>query len=621
MPNTSEDNVCRHIPSQGHNLTRAVNLNSSSITTSSTSLSSDQSISSTSTLTPARPHFALEVSYLSGISTSSSLSSSSIPTSSSNSSSQSSTSVAATTSTSNGTYITTSSPNTSNYTIYITANTTAPAPTKCTGCVLEALWPLTISYGMMDHSTAWTSIVVTKILLVMTTTYMQGTAIETVVTTQETLNQTKTVVGTANQTVTHTTPVFTFEPRYGTTLTFSTDIEIGITGVVTAFPEQSICNVQVSSITWAYIAPTRTEDWSSFIQTCPSGAPEGDPGTPQLLPTALVNFLKQDPDIHNIFSGSDIATCPTHMETAVDGFPTFTFSPSTAEMSVTGPGHTETGPALIFITIGPVSITATATSVWLNGSSLSLGPSGMIAVLNGITQTFGNAPVITSVPVLTVGGKTISAMVVGGSTAFVLGPGKSSTGGGVLTVDGTTFHMPSDGSGSTVVINGVTSTLDSPVLPVITLNNQIVTASVTGGITAFVLGPGQTLVPGGIITMSGTTYSMPASASGSVVVINGGTTCSLDSKGTALIINGITSSIPRVPASNSATSTHSGSASGRTTSSSWTSTTSERGLGNFIASGLGINQTGGAVQGASGGLEKWVEGLAIGTVGWLIMIL
>lgn len=105
-----------------------------------------------------------------------------------------------------------------NYTSSITTNTTTPAPTLCTGCVLEAIWPATISFEE-TQSSAWTSIVVTETVLILTITYMQGTAIDTIITTQETLNQTTTVIGTANQTITHSAPVFTFEPGDGTTLT------------------------------------------------------------------------------------------------------------------------------------------------------------------------------------------------------------------------------------------------------------------------------------------------------------------------------------------------------------------------------------------------------------------
>jgi hypothetical protein len=318
--------------------------------------------------------------------------------------------------------------------------------------------------------------------------------------------------------------------------------------------------------------------------------------------------------------------------------------------------------------VGGQTLTPGGPPVTVDGSTLSLGPSGTIAVVNGVTQTLGNSPFTTGAPVLTVGDQTISATVIGGSTQFVVGPGQTLTPGGVLTVDGTTFSMPADGSGSTVVVNGVTSTLSGTGLPVITAGTQSVTASVIDGTTAFVVGD-KTLTPGGVVTVDGTTISMPESASGSVVVINGvtstlgqpsvtsapaltingktysatvrdgtteyslgpgttlkpgeaitvsGTTYSLDSKGTALVINGKTSSIPKLPATNSATTTGSASKSASTSDSS-SSTTTQRQPGNFIASGIGITDKPGSAARIGGGVDKWAEGMIIGLAGWLLV--
>lgn len=323
--------------------------------------------------------------------------------------------------------------------------------------------------------------------------------------------------------------------------------------------------------------------------------------------------------------------------------------------------------------VGDQTLTPGGPAITVDGSTLSLGPSGTVAVVNGVTQTLGNVPLATGAPVLTVGDQTVSATVIGGSTQFVIGPGQTLTPGGVLTVDGTTFSMPSDGSGSTVVVNGVTSTLSGTGLPVITAGSQSVTASVIDGTTAFVLGD-KTLTPGGVVTVDGTTISMPESASGSVVVVNGvtstlgqpavtsapeltidgktysatvrdgtteyslgpgttlkpgeaitvsGTTYSLDSKGTALVINGKTSSIPKLPATNSATTTGSASKSASTSdssssSSTTTTTTTQRQPGNFIASGIGItDKPGGAARAGRG--DKWAESIIIGIAGWLLV--
>lgn len=316
--------------------------------------------------------------------------------------------------------------------------------------------------------------------------------------------------------------------------------------------------------------------------------------------------------------------------------------------------------------VGTQTLTPGGPVVTVSGTVLSVGPSGTIAVINGVTQTLANAPHVTQAPVLTVDGKPVSATVVGGTTQFVLTDGQTLTPGGIITVDGTTFSMPTDGAGSTVVVNGVTSTLNAPGLPVITVDSQSITATVVDGTTAFVLSPSQTLTPGGVLTVSGTTYSMPASASGSVVVINGvtstiggvpitsapaltidgktysatvrdgtteyvlgkgttlkpgeaitisGTIYSLDQKGTALIINGKTSSIPKTPARNSATTTKSSSKNDSTKS-----TTTQREPGDFVASGIGISNKPGSAVSVRGGLDFWLESVMISIAGWVLLL-
>lgn len=301
-------------------------------------------------------------------------------------------------------------------------------------------------------------------------------------------------------------------------------------------------------------------------------------------------------------------------------------------------------------TLGPSS------AVTVDGTTFSLPPGfhGSSIVINGQTQRLS-----PGLPVLTVDNSAITANVVDGKTGFVLAPGQILTPGGELVINGKTYSLPTEGQGSTIVVNGVTSTLNPSHLPVLPLNSEEVTATVAHGTTAFVFGPGQTLTPGGVITVSGTTISLPASASGSVVVINGvtstlgpgsnfgfitsappivvdgrtltatvrdgtteyvlnsattllpggqviidGTTYSLAPGGTAVVINGKTSLLS--PASNSASAT-----------------TSERGAGDFIASGIGeSSRSRGAENWAhGGGADKWAENLMMGLAGWLLWLI
>jgi len=279
---------------------------------------------------------------------------------------------------------------------------------------------------------------------------------------------------------------------------------------------------------------------------------------------------------------------------------------STIAISPTGP----TGPPVITIEskpitadpqgqfiIGSQTLIPGGPAITDDGNTYSLGPSGTVAVVNGVTTTLANAPVITPAPVLIVNGQTVSAVVDKGTTQFILGPGQTLSPGVALTISGTTYSMPASASGSVIVINGVTSTLSNPAITAaLTINGKIYSATVQDGTTQYVLGTGITLQPGQAVTISGTTYS-------------------LDSSGTALVINGQTSTIPRLPASNSASITRS--------SSSFVSSTTSRNAGDKIASGIGQTSkksTAGAAHSMQSlEFDRWVEGLVIGVAGWLLM--
>ncbi|KAF2873135.1 hypothetical protein BDV95DRAFT_593502 [Massariosphaeria phaeospora] len=237
--------------------------------------------------------------------------------------------------------------------------------------------------------------------------------------------------------------------------------------------------------------------------------------------------------------------------------------------------------------------------VTVDGSTLSLGPSGTIAVVNGVTQTLEpNSP---GVPNLTLNGQTFSASVVDGTTAIIY-EGQTLSPGAAITVSGTTYSMPASASGSVVlaVVDGITSTLGQSVTAAaaLTIDGKTYSASVRDGTTEYSLGPNTTLKPGEAITISGTTYS-------------------LDPKGTALVVNGKTSTVPSRPASNSASTTRSGSKSESTGDST---STDQRDPGNFIASGFGIESTGPDVPGRGSGLDVWAEGWLIGLAGWVLML-
>ncbi|USP81183.1 hypothetical protein yc1106_08457 [Curvularia clavata] len=278
--------------------------------------------------------------------------------------------------------------------------------------------------------------------------------------------------------------------------------------------------------------------------------------------------------------------------------------------------------------------------VIVNGNTVSLGPGG-IAVVNGVTSTIPGlaAPAPTAAPPLVIGGQTVYATQVGGSatyviapapavgagywvvndgtTAYVPAPGQTVTPDGTLTVSGTAYWRPNDVPGGIVVINGVTSTMgpgDVIVVngatstvasgaaitpaPALTINDLTYRQTVRDGTTEYVLGDGTTLVPGSTVEIDGTTYS-------------------LDQSGTALVINGQTSTIPNLPKSNSASVTSSSVASTTTAAT----TTTGRNAGDLIASGVGQTSKGAGASFQNAGIDKWVESFIIGAAGWLVMLL
>ncbi|TKA68397.1 hypothetical protein B0A49_10641, partial [Cryomyces minteri] len=150
-----------------------------------------------------------------------------------------------------------------------------------------------------------------------------------------------------------------------------------------------------------------------------------------------------------------------------------------------------------------------------SGSTVSLGPSAAIVVVNGITQTLGPAAT-TPAPILTVGGRTYTANA---GSSYVIA-GQTLTPGGVITVSGTTISLAP--SAANIVVNGVKQTLASPATitapPVLTIGGMTYTAN-TG--TTYTIAS-QTLTPGGVITVSGTVISLTPSAT--AIVVNSVTT-------------------------------------------------------------------------------------------------
>jgi hypothetical protein len=221
--------------------------------------------------------------------------------------------------------------------------------------------------------------------------------------------------------------------------------------------------------------------------------------------------------------------------------------------------------------------------ITISGTKVSYVSEGTAVVVNGKTQALAQASP-TSAPVLTIGGQEYTART---GLNFVIN-GATLIPGGQVTVDGTTISLANEGN--TAVVNGVTQTLSTGTTgsgAVLSIGGRAYTA---GSGPNFVIGS-QTLIPGKAISFDGTSVSL--APGGSAVVVNGvtqtissesptqvaavltiggqtytarsgtsyviagqtllagsavtvdGTTISLQSGGTAAIINGITQTLPQ----------------------------------------------------------------------------
>lgn len=182
-------------------------------------------------------------------------------------------------------------------------------------------------------------------------------------------------------------------------------------------------------------------------------------------------------------------------------------------------------PVLGDITAPEVNL-ANGASVVLNGLTINLSQSGSWITVNGVGYGISNSP---AMPVLSINGQTyeissdgnyhpISSHGTVSIKPITIEPGQT------LTLDGNTFTLSA--SGSSIDINNLSYNISTnPSLttpsagtfypPTITIGSTIYTADAN---QAFVVA-GQTLMPGGAITVSGTTISLVPAAT--VVVING----------------------------------------------------------------------------------------------------
>jgi len=167
--------------------------------------------------------------------------------------------------------------------------------------------------------------------------------------------------------------------------------------------------------------------------------------------------------------------------------------------------------------------------------SLPASAPGSVTVINEQTSILAPTPLTTVAPILTVDGQTTHRQSPAHLQLSYSVPARRSHRVGVATVDGTRFSWGPDETQVVVgsqtetlglttltgteggVATGVGLTPPTTVAPVLTVDGNTYTVSISGSSTAIILGSGETLTPGGAVTIDGTRFS--SSPDGTQVVV------------------------------------------------------------------------------------------------------
>lgn len=202
-----------------------------------------------------------------------------------------------------------------------------------------------------------------------------------------------------------------------------------------------------------------------------------------------------------IFGGSTFTALPTRVQSE--------------QFNENGPGNNggprpqrlqdEARPGPTFVISGQTLVPGGA-PITVSGSTLSLAPSGAYMVVDGTTTDLASpAAAHVTAPPLSIGNGVFRPLP-GTGTTYQIGTALLTPGGSIV-VTGTTISLAI--GATALVVDGVTSTLAIQAAPVITNPPLLAVGDETfaaepGTGTAFVIG-GQTLTPGGTITVYGTT--------------------------------------------------------------------------------------------------------------------
>lgn len=165
------------------------------------------------------------------------------------------------------------------------------------------------------------------------------------------------------------------------------------------------------------------------------------------------------------------------------------------------------------LVIAGQTLKAGSEAITVSNTPVSLAPGASIAVVGSSSQTLKSGPVRTGAPLITYGGSTYTAS----SSAFAIDSQKL-TPGGQITVSGTPISLASDAS--LAVIGSSTQSLGYAIITTAPLGqDRVLTfdgSAITAESSAFIIA-GETLTPGGEVTISGTPISLAPVASIAVI--------------------------------------------------------------------------------------------------------
>lgn len=230
-----------------------------------------------------------------------------------------------------------------------------------------------------------------------------------------------------------------------------------------------------------------------------------------------------------LFDGSTVSLAPSAADLVIDGVTSTFAAQVTAAPLLTIEGQVYTANAGSAYVVDGQTLMPGGVVTLSDGTTVSLAPSAVDLVINGVTSTIAAQATITAPPLLTIDGQIITAAA-GSGTSYLVS-GQLLTPGGAVTFMGPngleTVSLNAAGTAIIDIVSGATSTSTIPagygpagtVAPVLTIDGETFTA-LPGAVPSYLIN-GDTLTPGGVLTetISGSTFILSLSPSATVLVI------------------------------------------------------------------------------------------------------